>query len=106
MKKDSNYTKTKSVQQAPTEIQIPLPPHFRLISFFVMIILPVACSFGLNFLYTYYAGDIEHQILPVILNYAVKLISEFFRTLFLAYFFGAVIDMAVKKSSLRLLCHL
>lgn len=77
MKKDSNYTKTKSVQQAPTEIQIPLPPHFRLISFFVMIILPVACSFGLNFLYTYYAGDIEHQILPVILNYAVKLISEF-----------------------------
>lgn len=77
MKKNSNYNITNIPGEKPKKTQIPLPPHFKLISLLVMIILPTVCSFGLNFLYTYYAGDIEHPILPVILNYTVKIISEF-----------------------------
>lgn len=77
MKKNSNYNITNIPGEEPKKTQIPLLPHFKLISLLVMIILPTVCSFGLNFLYTYYAGDIEHPILPVILNYTVKIISEF-----------------------------
>ncbi len=77
MNKNNDCIKTKLPVQTSDKIQIPLPPHFKLTSFLLMIILPAVCSFGLNFLYTYYAGDIEHQVMPVILNYTVNLMSEF-----------------------------
>lgn len=77
MKKNSDYNITNLPGGASEKTQIPLPPHFKLTSFLVMIILPTVCSFGLNFLYTYYAGDIEHPILPVILKYTIKIMSEF-----------------------------
>ena len=37
-------------------------------------------SIGLSYIYTYYAGDIEHQVLPVVTYYLIQALSALLPT--------------------------
>lgn len=65
----------------------------------VMLLLPFICSFGLNFLYTYYAGDLEHQLLPSVLDILIQLSGALIPHMFSGFLLWWVYRFGVKKSA-------
>ena len=55
-------------------------------------------SIGLSYIYTYYAGDIEHQVLPVVTYYLIQALSALLPYLPLAVSLRSVYIRGAKKS--------
>ena len=55
-------------------------------------------SIGLSYIYTYYAGDIEHQVLPVVTYYLIQALSALLPYLPLAVSLRSVYIRGQKKA--------
>lgn len=62
------------------------------------LLFTVINSFGLSYIYTYYAGDIEHQVLPVVTYYLIQVLSALLPYLPLAVSLRSVCVRGARKS--------
>lgn len=62
------------------------------------LLFTVINSFGLSYIYTYYAGDIEHQALPVVTYYLIQVLSALLPYLPLAVSLRSVCVRGARKS--------
>ena len=62
------------------------------------LLFTVINSFGLSYVYTYYAGDIEHQVLPVVTYYLIQVLSALLPYLPLAVSLRSVCVRGARKS--------
>lgn len=69
------------------------------ISVAVMLTVSVIYSFGMNFLYTYYAGDIEHTVLPSVLDIAIQISDALIPHMFSGFLLWKIYRFGVKAAA-------